>query len=169
VVATAATLFVNKIPLTSGEEAALAIEPFTGRFASTLFALGLFNAGFIGLVIVSLSTAYAFSEFFGSSGSLDSNFKQSKRFYWIYISQILIATVLAFIPGISLFKLAIVTQTLNAVALPLVFYYLIRLTSDRALMGKYRNSAFQRWFAIIGSIVIIIASAFALTAIFIKW
>lgn len=169
VVATAATLFVNKIPLTSGEEAALAIEPFTGRFASTLFALGLFNAGFIGLVIVSLSTAYAFSEFFGSSGSLDSNFKQSKRFYWIYISQILIATILAFIPGISLFKLAIVTQTLNAVALPLVFYYLIRLTSDRALMGKYRNSGFQRWFAIIGSIVIIIASAFALTAIFIKW
>ena len=169
VVATAATLFVNKIPLTSGEEAALAIEPFTGRFASTLFALGLFNAGFIGLVIVSLSTAYAFSEFFGTSGSLDSNFKQSKLFYWIYISQILIAMVLAFIPGISLFKLAIVTQTLNAVALPLVFYYLIRLTSDRVLMGKHLNSGFQKWFAITGSIVIIIASAFALTAIFIKW
>ena len=62
-----------------------------------------------------------------------------------------------------------ITQALNAVALPLVFYYLIRLTSDRALMGKHHNTAFQKWFAIIGSIVIILASGFALTAIFIKW
>jgi Mn2+/Fe2+ NRAMP family transporter len=169
VVATAATLYVHGITLTSGEEAALAIEPFTGKFASILFAVGLLNAGFIGLVIVSLSTAYAFSEFFGTSGSLDSNFKQSKLFYWIYISQILIATVLAFIPGISLFKLAIVTQTLNAVALPLVFYYLISLTSNKTLMGDHVNTAFNKWFAIAGSVLIFIASAFALTATFIKW
>ncbi len=168
VVATAATLFVNKIVLTSGEQAALAIEPFTGKFASVLFAVGLLNAGFIGLVVVSLSTAYAFSEFFGHSGSLDSNFKQSKSFYWIYILQILVAGCFAVLPGISLFKLAIVTQTINAIALPLVFYYLVHLTCNKALMGKYINTPFQKWFAIGGSILIFIASAYALAATILK-
>ena len=168
VVATAATLFVNKITLVSGEEAALAIEPFTGKLASTLFAVGLLNAGFIGLVVVSLSTAYAFSEFFGRSGSLNSNFKQSKSFYWIYILQILIAGAIAILPGIDLFKLAIFTQTLNAVALPLVFYYLIKLTSNKGLMGKHINSSFQKWFGIAGSVIIFIASVLALSATFFK-
>jgi Mn2+/Fe2+ NRAMP family transporter len=169
VVATAATLFINKITLTSGEQAALAIEPFTGKFASVLFAVGLLNAGFIGLVVVSLSTAYAFSEFFGHSGSLDSNFKQSKSFYWIYIVQILIAGSIAILPGVSLFKLAILTQTINALALPLVFYFLIRLTNNKSLMGGFVNSRFQKWFAVIGSVLIFIASVFALSANFFKF
>jgi Mn2+/Fe2+ NRAMP family transporter len=168
IVATAATLFVNKIPLTSGETAALAIQPFAGKLAGTLFALGILNAGFMGLIVVSLSTAYAFSEFFGLSGSLDSNFKQSKSFYWLFTGQILVAAGLALIPGVSLFKLAIITQTINAVALPLVFYYLIKLTSNHKLMGKYINSPFQKWFAIIGSVVIFIASVLALSAVFFK-
>jgi len=169
IVATAATLFVNKIPLTSGEAAAKAIEPFAGRIAGTLFAFGILNAGFMGLIVVALSTAYAFTEFFGLSGSLDSNYKQSKSFYLLFIGQVVVAAGLALIPGISLFKLAIITQTINAVALPLVFYYLIRLTNNKSLMGQYSNTSFQKWFAIIGSVVIFIASALALSAIFFKF
>ena len=168
IVATAATLYLNKIPLTSGEAAAMAIEPFAGKLAGTLFALGILNAGFMGLIVVSLSTAYAFSEFFGLSGSLDSNFKQSKAFYWLFTGQILLAAGLALIPGVSLFKLAIITQTINAVALPLVFYYLIKLTNDRGLMGKYTNRPWQKWIAIGGSVLIFIASVVALAATFFK-
>lgn len=168
IVATAATLFVNKIPLTSGEAAAMAIEPFTGKLAGSLFALGILNAGFMGMVIVSLSTAYAFKEFFGLSGSLDSNFKQSKSFYWIYFGQIIVALSIAILPGVSLFKIAIVTQTINAVVLPLVFYFLIKLASDPALMGIYANTRLQKLITIGGAVMIAIASVVALGAIFIK-
>ena len=52
IVATAATLFVNKVVLVSGEQAALAIKPFAGELAGTLFALGILNAGFMGIVVV---------------------------------------------------------------------------------------------------------------------
>jgi len=168
IVATAATLYMNKIPLTSGEAAALAIQPFAGKLAGTLFALGILNAGFMGLIVVALSTAYAFSEFFGLSGSLDSNFKQSKSFYWLFTGQILAAAGLSLIPGVSLFKMAIITQTINAVALPLVFYYLIKLTNNRGLMGKYTNRPWQKWIAIGGSVLIFIASVVALAATFFK-
>ncbi|HEY5269227.1 MAG TPA: divalent metal cation transporter, partial [Anaerolineales bacterium] len=81
IVATAATLFVNHIPLEAGEQAALAIKPFAGNLAGTLFAIGILNAGFMGVIIVSLSTAYAFAEFFGLSGSLNDSYKKSKTFY----------------------------------------------------------------------------------------
>jgi Mn2+/Fe2+ NRAMP family transporter len=166
IVATAATLFVHGIPLVSGEQAALAIKPFAGEMASTLFALGILNAGFMGLVIVSLSTAYAFAEFFGLSGSLNDSFKKSKTFYLLYIGQLTIATIVIMFPGVTLFRMAIVTQAINAFALPLVFYFLIKLTSDKRVMGKFVNTAFQKYFSIVASVAIFIASVFTLYVVF---
>ena len=165
IVATAATLFVNHIVLDSGERAAMAIAPFAGKLAAQLFAVGILNAGFMGLVIVSLSTAYAFAEFFGLSGSLDDTFKESKTFYILYIAQLLIATLFVIFSNVTLFQVALVTQIINAIALPLVFYFLISLTSDHELMGSYVNNAFQKNFAIISSVVIIIASIFTIAAV----
>lgn len=169
IVATAATLFVHKIPLTSGDAAAKAIEPFAGPLASTLFAIGILVAGFMGLIAVSLSTAYAFAEFFGVQGSLDSNYKQSKSFYSLIFIQFFIALVIALLPGISLFSIAIISQTINAIALPLVFYYLISLTDNKQLMGEYVNNGFQKWFTILGSVAIFIASIATLGATFFKF
>jgi len=158
IVATAATLFVHRIPLVSGEQAALAIKPFAGELASFLFAFGILNAGFMGIIVVSLTTSYAFSEFFGYSGSLDTSFTKSRSFYIIFLIQLIIATVAVMIPGVSLFKLAITAQVLNAMMLPLVFYFLIKFTSNPTIMNRYINSSFQRIFAIIATIIIIIAS-----------
>jgi Mn2+/Fe2+ NRAMP family transporter len=168
IVATASTLFVHNIPLVSGEQAALAIQPFAGELAGILFALGILNAGFMGLVIVSLSTAYAFSEFFGLSGSLDTSFDKSKTFYILYIVQLAVATVVMLLPGVSLFKLALITQIINAMALPLVFYFLIKLTSNKELMGNYHNSGFQFYFSVVATIAIFIASVFTILAVFVK-
>jgi Mn2+/Fe2+ NRAMP family transporter len=167
IVATAATLYIHGIPLISGEQAALAIQPFAGKLAGSLFALGILNAGFMGLVVVSLSTAYAFAEFFGVSGSLDDSFKKSKTFYVLYILQLALATLVILFLKVSLFQVAIVTQTINAVMLPPVFYYLIKLTNDRQLMADYANNRFQRVFAT-GATVIILAGAF-LTVILAIW
>lgn len=165
IVATAATLFTHGIPLVSGEQAAMAIKPFAGELAGALFALGILNAGFMGLVIVSLSTAYAFAEFFGLSGSLNDSYQQSKTFYILFIAQLAIAMLIILLPGVSLFRLAVATQILNAVTLPLVFFFLIKLTSDRDLMGQYANTRFQKSFASIFSGVIFIASVFTLAAV----
>jgi len=167
IVAIAATLFVNHVPLESGEQAALAIKPFAGELAGTLFAFGILNAGFMGIVIVSLSTAYAFSEFFGISGSLNSSYQQSKTYYIIFFGQLILAAVIVMFPGISLFGLVVATQALNAMVLPFVFYYLIKLASDRSLMKEHVNNAFQKYFSISATVVIFIASIITLVAGFI--
>jgi Mn2+/Fe2+ NRAMP family transporter len=166
IVATAATLFIHHISLESGEQAAMAIKPFAGELAGILFAVGILNAGFMGLVIVSLSTAYAFAEFFGLSGSLNSSYKQSKIFYMLFIAQLTVATIVAMFPEVSLFQLAITTQTINAIMLPPVFYYLISLTSNKKLMGQYANNRFQKYFTSGATVVIAIASAITLAAAF---
>jgi Mn2+/Fe2+ NRAMP family transporter len=168
IVATAATLYIHAIPLISGEQAALAIEPFAGQLAGTLFAIGILNAGFMGLVIVSLSTAYAFAEFFGLSGSLNDSYQKSKTFYILFVVQLIVAMVVALFIPLSLFKVAIFTQTINAVALPPVFYYLIKLTNDRQLMGEFANNKFQRIFSIACTVVIVVTSLFTVATIFIK-
>ena len=164
IVATAATLFVNKIPIESGEQAARAIEPFAGRLAGTLFAFGIMNAGFMGIVIIGLSTTYAFSEFFGYSGSLDHSFTKSKTFYLLFLAQLVMAFLIILLPFVNLFQIVIATQILNAMALPPIFYYLIKFTNSKKLMGDYVNNTFQRWFAIIGTVVIACASLFAIAA-----
>jgi Mn2+/Fe2+ NRAMP family transporter len=166
ITATAATLFIHGIPLVSGEQAALAIKPFAGELAGTLFAIGILNAGFMGLVIVSLSTAYAFAEFFGLSGSLDDSYQKSKSFYILFIIQLIVATGIALFVPLSLFKVAVFTQTINAVALPPVFYYLIKLTNDRQLMGGFANNKFQKIFSIACTVVIIVASLFTVVTVF---
>ena len=169
ITATAATLFVNGIVLESGEQAALAIQPFAGQLAGTLFAFGLLSAAFMGLIIVPLSTAYAFSEFFGLSGSLDAEFSQSKTFYILFMAQLLIAAVLIVIPGISLFQMAIATQSLNAIVLPLVFYFLIKLTNNKKIMGDHANNQFQKYFSTIFTVLILIASVMAVLALIFRW
>jgi Mn2+/Fe2+ NRAMP family transporter len=169
IVATAATLFVHGIQLESGDQAALSIKPFAGELASTLFAIGILAAGFMGIVIVSLSTAYAFSEFFGLSGSLDTDFRKSKTFYTLFLVQLLFSALILLIPGVSLFSLAIASQVLNAMILPLVFYYLIKLTSSQNLMGLYVNNGFQKYFTSAASVFIVIASAFTVAVVVLKW
>lgn len=160
IITTAATLFVAvpRIALTDGFAAAKAIEPFAGKLASTLFAVGILNAGFMGIVIVSLSTSYAFSEFFGVPGSLNSSYSQSKPYYIIFLVQLAVAAIVAMIPGVNLFTIAIGSQALNAITLPIIFIYLIQLTNDKTLMGKHANGWFIKYFSIVCTVIISIAA-----------
>jgi Mn2+/Fe2+ NRAMP family transporter len=77
-----------------------------------------------------------------------------------------VATVVVMLPGINLFRLAVTTQVLNAVTLPLVLYYLIQLTSNKELMGEFVNSRFQKYFTIISTVAIFLASVVTLIAVF---
>lgn len=160
IVATAATLFTHKIVLVDGAQAALAIEPFAGKLAAIMFAVGIMNAGFMGVVVVGLTTTYAFSEFFGLTGSLDAPYNKSKIFYSVFIGQIVIAFLIAILPVVDLFKIVVTVQILNAMALPPIFYFLIKFTNNPEIMGKYVNNKFQKWYAIGGTVIILIASIF---------
>jgi Mn2+/Fe2+ NRAMP family transporter len=77
---------------------------------------------------------------------------------------LIIATGFVILMNVSLFQIALVTQIINAIGLPLVFYFLIKLTSSHDLMGRFVNNSFQKYFATISSVVIVIASVFTIFA-----
>ncbi len=160
IVATASTLYMAGIELVSGEQAALAIKPFAGELAATLFGLGILNAGFMGVVVVSLTTAYAFTEFFGFEGSLDAPFKKGRMFYGIFLFQLIIAACIVILPSISLFSIVFYTQSLNAILLPLLFYFLLKVTNDKEMMGDYTNNRWYNYIAVVSSVIIVVAAGF---------
>lgn len=167
IVATASTLFVHNIQLSSGESAALAIKPFAGEFASLLFAIGLVNAAIIGIVIVSLTSAYAFSEFFGFTGSLDKPYSKGKTFYINFLITIIAASVLTLTPWFPLFKIVLYTQSLNGILLPLFFYFVLKIVNDPELMGKYINGKIYNFFTVVSSFLIALAGILAVIVSFI--
>lgn len=160
-VATAATLFVNQIPLESGEQAAMAIKPFAGELSGILFAVGLVSAAIIGMIIVSLCSAYAFSEFFGFSGSLDDKYKKGKVFYTIFLVNMILAGLIVITPHIDLFKIVLYTQSLNGILLPVFFFYILKIINNKDLMGEYTNGKLYNYFAYGSSILIVIAAVTA--------
>ena len=166
IVATAATLFSHGIKLESGEQAALAIKPFAGELASVLFGFGFINAALMGIIIISLTSAYAFSEFFGYTGSLDAPFEKGKIFYGIFILQLLVGAVVVILPFISIFQIVFFTQSFNGILLPFVFYFLLKFTNNRELMGSHINTKWYNIFAIISTIVIIFAALFVVLGSF---
>lgn len=162
IIATAATLFAHGVPLESGEQAASAIKPFAGEFAGILFAVGLVNAAIIGIIIVSLSSAYAFSEFFGFTGSLDDPYKKGRIFYINFLFNMVAAAILVLTPWFPLFGIVIGTQVLNGVLLPLFFYYLLKIVNDPDIMGKYVNGKRYNYFTVASTVFIAFASIAAI-------
>ncbi|OGG30882.1 hypothetical protein A3I51_03825 [Candidatus Gottesmanbacteria bacterium RIFCSPLOWO2_02_FULL_38_8] len=158
-IAAIATLYIHGIPLESGEQAAMAIRPFAGNSASTVFAIGILSAGFMGMVVVSLTTAYAFSEFFGYSGSLDASYRRSRVFYTLFLIQLVLAGIIAMIPNVSLLSMAILTQGINALILPIVLYFLMSFTNNSKIMGDKVNNNWQKNIAT-GAIYFISIAAF---------
>lgn len=154
-VAVAATIFANKLTITDAAGAALAIRPFAGEFAGLLFGVGLLFAGLLGCVIVALTTAYAFSEFFGYSGSLDENFRQSRLFYTTLLIQLVIGTIVALMPNVSLFQITLAANFVNGAILPVIFFFLYQFANSEAIMGTHVNNKAQNWMLAVSSAIII--------------
>ncbi len=141
------TLFVHSINVTDAQTAALAIKPLAGNLAYGLFAVGLLAASFLGLTIVPLATAYVFTEFFGYERTLDANFLKGRVFYAFFILQIALGLFVALFPRINLFGLTLYADYLNGAMLPVIFYFLIRFSEDKEIMGeKYVAKGFSSWF-----------------------
>lgn len=156
-VAVAATLFAKGISVGSAADAAIALKPLAGDFAYVLFAVGLFGASILGLTVVPLATAYVFAEFFGYEGSLDTDFKKGKLFYMFFIVQIAVGMLAALFPSVNLFQLTLYVDFLNGAMLPVIFFFLIRFSEDRGIMGDYAVRGFSSIFLRIAAVLITIA------------
>jgi Mn2+/Fe2+ NRAMP family transporter len=139
IVVTGTVLYPAGIQVTSAEEAAKALVPLAGANAGLLFALGLCGASLLGAVVMPLSTAYAICEAFGWESGISKNFREAPVFMGLFTLLLVFGAVVVLIPGISLIPLIISAQIANGVLLPIVLVFILRLATDRRLMGPAVN------------------------------
>jgi Mn2+/Fe2+ NRAMP family transporter len=140
VVACAATIFHSKNPeITDPAEAAKALAPFAGKFASMLFAVGLVNASLMSAAILPLATSYNICEGLGFESGIDKRFGEAKIFYGLYTALIVFGAGFVLIPHLPLLKVILVSQVANGILLPFVLVFMLKLINRERIMGEYRN------------------------------
>ena len=140
IVACGATLFPHGTRVETATDAALALEPFAGRYATILFAFGLLNASVFSAAILPLSTAYAVCEALGWETGVDRRPKEAPGFFTIFTLMILVGATPILFPRAPLVAIMFWSQTLNGLLLPLVLLVMLKLVNDPSLMGRYVNS-----------------------------
>jgi NRAMP (natural resistance-associated macrophage protein)-like metal ion transporter len=157
IVACAATLFVHGMgAIQVASDAAEAMRPLAGDYAFILFAFGLFNASIFSASILPLSTAYTICEGLGVESGVDKSFHEAPFFYWLFTLLIVggAATVML-LPDAQLINVAILSQVLNGILLPLVIILMLLLINRKDLMGKYKNSRIWNVIAWTTSVIVI--------------
>ncbi len=139
VIACAATLFEHDLPIETAKDAALALGPLAGTYASTLFAVGLLNASVFSAAILPLSTAYVMCEAFGWEAGVSRNLREAPVFFGIYTALIVLGAGIILLPVRSLVQAMMASQTLNGILLPVILVVMLRLINDKRLMGRFVN------------------------------
>jgi Mn2+/Fe2+ NRAMP family transporter len=140
IVACGATLFPNGVRVETAKDAALALQPFAGHYATVLFAFGLLNASVFSAAILPLSTAYAVCEALGWETGVDRRPKEAPTFFIIYTLMILLGAAPILLPRAPLVAIMFWSQTLNGLLLPLVLVVMLMLINDPEIMGRHVNS-----------------------------
>ena len=162
VVACGATIYHSAHPeITDVAQAAVALRPFAGKFASLLFAVGLINASLLSAAILPLATSYNICEGLGFESGVDKHFSEAPVFYWLYTLLVGGGAAVVLIPHLPLLKFILLSQVANGVLLPFVLVYMLLLVNRPRLMGSFKNKRWQNWIAW-GTAVIMIVLTIAL-------
>jgi NRAMP (natural resistance-associated macrophage protein)-like metal ion transporter len=170
IIATGATLFTHGIhSIGSASEAAKALEPFAGRYAELLFGIGLLGASLLACAILPIATSYVISESLGFEKGLGHRAGEAPVFVGVITAMILIATVVAVIPGIPVFNLLVGVQVVNGVLLPINLFFIWRLSRSTKIMGGHRNKGVLNGLAVITvlftsalSLILVVVTVFGL-------
>ncbi len=158
VVACAATLHREGVhDIASGAEAARALAPLAGRYASWLFAVGLANASLFAASILPLATAYSVCEGLGLEAGIDRSFGEAPEFYWLYTLLIVGSAGMILLPGAPLLRIILVSQIVNGILLPVILVFMLLLVNRQSLMGRFTNGRAYNivaWGTVLGLIVL---------------
>jgi Mn2+/Fe2+ NRAMP family transporter len=164
VVVTGAVL--HGVNIQSAAEAAVALMGFN-KYAGAFIAIGLFDAGFLGAICISLSSSWAVGEVFGWAHSLNNKVREAPWFYALYFLLLVSAGIVVLIPGAPLVVITLFVQVVATTLLPAALVFLILLLNNEELMGTHRNTTFQNVvdFGIVVGLILL-SSGYSLTTLF---
>lgn len=167
IIACATTLFAHHIPINNAGDAARALQPLAGQFATLLFAFGLLNASIFGAALVPISTSYVVSEAFGFESGLNFKFSEAPAFYGLFAFLLCVGIILVLLPFVPLLTILFVSQAINAVLLLPILVFLFILSNDKKLLNGYANGRIINTVVLITLGLIAVASLAYLLSLFV--
>ncbi len=125
-------------------DAAKALEPLvhsfehSGYLAKLIFSVGIIGLGMLAVPVLSGSAAYAVSEAFNWSASLNLKLQKAYGFYAVIIVSTLIGLTINFI-GIDPVKALVYTAVINGVAAVPLLFLIVKIAASDKIMGEYKS------------------------------
>jgi len=174
IIITTGAVFYHHVPpilIEDARQTAEALVPLMpaghGNLARTLFAIGLFDAGFLGALCISLSTSWAVGEVFGWAHSLNQRVREAPWFYVVYLLMLATSGAVVLIPHAPLVTITMYVQVVAVTLLPVSLIFMIILLNERAFMGDYVNTRWQNVTNVtITAFVIIMSTLMGLNTLF---
>ena len=142
IIATAATLHAaGKTEIATAADAAQALQPVAGDAAQAIFAVGLIGASLLAAGVLPLATAYSVSEAFGFRKGVSLDFRRAPFFLGLFTCLVVLAALMALVPGVPVIQLLVAIQVLNGVLLPVVLLFVLLLINDARLTRGLKNTA----------------------------
>lgn len=134
--ATAATLGVHHQSVQTAQQAAQALAPFAGHYASLIFGIGLLGSALLALPVLAGSSAYFAGQMFGWRGNLDARPHNAPRFYAVLIGSLAFGAAVALL-GIPAIGLLFWSGVVGGFATPITLVLMLLVATDaRTMRGK---------------------------------
>ncbi|MEG0790940.1 MAG: Nramp family divalent metal transporter [Gordonibacter sp.] len=144
IITTGTVLFPQGIQIESAADAAQALAPFAGQYATALFAIGLIAASFLAACVLPLTTSFVICEAFGWEAGVSFKWKEAPLFKSIFTFVIAFSAIVVLIPSIDLMGVMLTAQFVNGIILPVLLVFMAVISADRRIMGSYRTRIVSR-------------------------
>ena len=155
----ASPLFVHHIDptrLSNAADFAGALRPYLGNVGSSLFALGMIEAGLVAVMTISTSSAYAIGDVSHRGASLNLKFADGRLFYLTGLLSVAIAAAIVMVPGAPLLAITLTVNVIATLLMPPALLFLLLLINDRELVGDLANGRLAN---VAGMTVIVLVAA----------
>lgn len=120
----------------SADQAAAALEPIAGSFASSLFAIGIIGTGALAVPVLAGATGYALAEAFGWREGLSERFRQAPGFYGAILAATGIGVAMGFM-GLNPIRALFWSAILNGIAAPPLILLMLILSNSHRAVGRF--------------------------------
>jgi NRAMP (natural resistance-associated macrophage protein)-like metal ion transporter len=139
IVATAETLHIHHLThIQSAAQAAKALRPFAGRFASAIFAFGFIGSGLLAVPVLAASGSVGMAGLLGKEWGFSRSIRQAPVFYGLLALGTVGGTAFSLL-HVNPIKLLVLVAVINGVAAAPFLFVVMRISSSKRLMGKNVN------------------------------
>ena len=145
IVATATTLGAHghHPTLASADQAAAALRPVAGRFASTIFALGFIGSGMLAIPVLAGAGSAGMAGLLGKPAGFSNSIRKAPIFYGLVVVGTLGGMAIS-LAGLDPIKLLVLVAVVNGVAAAPFLVIVMLVSNDRELMGEHVNGQAAR-------------------------